>query len=313
MARSTSSKWLLGCGIGCGVVLLLGIFLGVGGGLFISHTLKGFNSAIETRQQLDEAYGQITEFTPAQAGAVPAERMEAFLTVREALGPMRERLTASFDDLMVGAKRMETEEGKAIDKIRQVLKLGRIGLGLGPLLGEFYQVRNQSLLEMEMGLGEYVYIYAMGYYQLLGESPDDGPDEDRVQVDVTEDDQGIVVITDEMEEWEDDEDWDDSQRHHQASHRRLSRRLLAMVQNQLAALDSLDTTQARVSWRDSLVGEIEACQADRLRLPWQDGLPPALAASLEPYRDRLEATYDPVANAFELSRHRKKGMSIHSD
>jgi hypothetical protein len=35
-------------------------------------------------------------------------------------------------------------------------------------------------------------------------------------------------------------------------------------------------------------------------MPWEDGLPEAFAVGLEPYRDRLEATYSPATNQFEL-------------
>ena len=59
--------------------------------------------------------------------------------------------------------------------------------------------------------------------------------------------------------------------------------------------------------REALANEIAAMEDDRRRLPWQDGLPATLAASLEPHRERLEATYDPVANAFELGRNRRRG------
>ena len=37
-----------------------------------------------------------------------------------------------------------------------------------------------------------------------------------------------------------------------------------------------------------------------MRVPWEDGLPPALEAPLQPYRQRLELTYYPATNRFEL-------------
>ncbi len=46
---------------------------------------------------------------------------------------------------------------------------------------------------------------------------------------------------------------------------------------------------------------------DAYRVPWEDGLPPAIEESLRPFRDRLEAAYDPVTNPFELARMEQRG------
>ncbi len=45
-------------------------------------------------------------------------------------------------------------------------------MGLGPALGNLYEVRNQALLAEGMGLGEYSYIYLTAYQSQL---TDDGP------------------------------------------------------------------------------------------------------------------------------------------
>ena len=53
---------------------------------------------------------------------------------------------------------------------------------------------------------------------------------------------------------------------------------------------------------------------DRDRVLWQDALPAQIAASLEPYAERLEATYSPVSNPFELLRNRREGnLSIQAE
>ena len=43
-------------------------------------------------------------------------------------------------------------------------------------------------------------------------------------------------------------------------------------------------------------------EANPGRVEWQDGLPAAIEASLAPYGDRLEATYDRTSNCLELPR-----------
>ena len=40
--------------------------------------------------------------------------------------------------------------------------------------------------------------------------------------------------------------------------------------------------------------------ADGRRLPWEDGVPEAVAASLRPYRERLAESYGEMCNALEL-------------
>ena len=40
----------------------------------------------------------------------------------------------------------------------------------------YIQLRNKALLDAEMGLGEYFYIYTLAYHSWLGNSPGDGPE-----------------------------------------------------------------------------------------------------------------------------------------
>jgi len=42
-------------------------------------------------------------------------------------------------------------------------------------------------------------------------------------------------------------------------------------------------------------------ESDDLRLPWEGGLPEVIAASLEPYRDRLDDSYSPLCNEVDLA------------
>jgi hypothetical protein len=83
--------------------------------------------------------------------------------------------------------------------------------------------------------------------------------------------------------------------------RQLHRMLLPMLENQLEQLRTTDTAGTLVDWKDLLEAEIQAMEEDRFRLPWEDGLPDAIRSSLEPYRERLEQSYNPMTNPFELS------------
>ena len=76
---------------------------------------------------------------------------------------------------------------------------------------------------------------------------------------------------------------------------RTNRNLLAMMRNQLADLEE----DERDPWRRTVAEEVAAMESDPYRLPWRDGLPEPLLRSLEPYRERLEATYSPLCNPVE--------------
>jgi hypothetical protein len=83
----------------------------------------------------------------------------------------------------------------------------------------------------------------------------------------------------------------------------LRRQLIAALEADVQGLDQDDL-------RDQLVTEIEKLEADSERLPWQDGLPPAVAASLAPFRDRLDAGFCRETAGLELNQNRQRGLSI---
>ena len=85
------------------------------------------------------------------------------------------------------------------------------------------------------------------------------------------------------------------------------------MRNQLEAAAAADPEGADGAWPRALAAVVEAMEEDRRRPPWPEGPPPTLAASLEPYRERLEATYNPTTNAFELLRVVRRGWSITTD
>ena len=77
----------------------------------------------------------------------------------------------------------------------------------------------------------------------------------------------------------------------------MNRHLLTMLEDQRAAYEASGGTD--LNCHEALDREIAAMNADRDRLPWQDGVPPQLEASLEPYRERLESSYSIMCNPLE--------------
>lgn len=165
----------------------------------------------------------------------------------------------------------------------------RTGFRLVPQIAEFYKSRNQALLDAEMGLGEYYFIYVVSYFSWLGKSPADGPP---FQI-VSDKDEGrsIIYRRRRRETIEDRLDY---------MLKRIHRQILPMLQNQYEKLTESDAFGAKESWRKLLAAEIDAMESDRFRLPWQDKLPEALSASLEAFRVRLADSYNATLNPLEI-------------
>lgn len=275
----TGAKWLIGCGIGCGLVLLIFIALGAGSYFLLRTTIEDAEKVDAGMDRLTERFGRVTEFTPDPDGAIRRERLEAFLAARESMAPAREEMERTLTLLSRGAK-----DGVGLSPAK-IFRTARAGFRLLPGIMDFYTERNEALLEAGIGLGEYHYIYAVAYYAWLGKSPADGPP---------------FVLTGRDDD-DDSEDWDETDvREHRLEQTLLGLReqLLPMLRNQLASLEETGSREAD-RWREDLEAEIDAMEADPFRLPWRDGLPRRLEASLEPFRRRLEESYSYQCNALE--------------
>ena len=79
-----AKNFLLGCGLSCLAVIVLCIALTVGLVFWGRGKMRGVDESAALGQTLDERSGRSAEFVPWADGAIPAERMESFLRVREA-------------------------------------------------------------------------------------------------------------------------------------------------------------------------------------------------------------------------------------
>ena len=71
---------------------------------------------------------------------------------------------------------------------------------------------------------------------------------------------------------------------------------------QLTALDAGGAEPVHLAaWRAALAAEVTAMDNERRRFAWEQGLPEATRASLEPFRDRLEASYDRMTGVLETA------------
>ena len=288
---STGQKWLIGCGIGCGFVILIAILIIGIGAFFVKSTIQNIRDVEKLQEQVELRFGKVSDFRPPPDGSVPAESMEKFLAVRDAMRETVGALNGAFDGLKSHADRME----KGSKSFGDVLGLMRRGMDFVPAIMRFYSVRNQALLDQDLSPGEYTYIYVLAYYSWLNKNPGDGPDVFQ---------QGdSYTFSFPAEGRHDEADADRTERMKKertaAMMRQAGRTLLPMLRNQYAEIEK-NPSAYDPTWTRRLKAEIDALEVDFDRLPYEDGLPSVISGSFEPYRARLEAAYDVTANAFEL-------------
>jgi len=282
---STAKKWLIGCGIGCGAIIVIIAILIASGYFFFKNVVDEFKDTEALMDTLTEQYGRVKDFCPNPEGTISSDRLEAFLDAREAFAPVREKIGKAFAILSEEEDLVE-KEGKSP---KNILKMLRLGFGVVPQVAEFIKGRNQALLDAEMGMGEYYYIYVIAYYSWLGKSPEDGPD---FQVTGPDEEDSPFQYWNREDFQEDRGEW---------MMRWVHRTILPMMRNQLDKLEEREAAVMPEEWRQALAAEIDALAADKDRLPWQDGLPALIEESLKPFKQRLEESYSSLTNPLELA------------
>jgi hypothetical protein len=211
--------------------------------------------------------------------------MEIFLAVRDQASGVQQEVSGLFQ-ILDGSG-----EAGVIDKIKA-------GMKFIPSLFIFIEERNKIMLDHGMGVGEYQYIYSLAYYGLLNRDPSDGP--------------GFTVVSDDEGDESNGWQWqinsgEKGEEETKANRAREVRRFVNRVQskvigNQLVALDAAGYVDGLdfETWRADLLAESEAMDRESLRLLWEEKLPDQIRASLEPYGDRLGATYDEMTSILEM-------------
>jgi hypothetical protein len=270
---SSGKKWLVGCGVGCGAVILLSILLSVGGSLYL---MRPFNRAIDVQKELVEQYGPREAFIPGPQGITP-ERMEAFLAVRRSVFPM----CAEFREVAESFAAMEEldqggQEPSKGEVFRAVGGLTGNIFGMVGNIGKFNELRNEALLGQGMGLGEYIWIYVLAYNSWKGHQPN----------------QDIGG---------------ESNHGFSGSERRV---ILRLVRNHAEALAAAGLTERALLWEKE-AGRMERTETGVPFK--DGGLPAGVIRGFLPYEQELDSLYCEATSSFELNRMKKKGLSIRSD
>ena len=285
----SAKNWLIGCGLGCGLLIALGVGLGAAGYFGVRHVAKRAEGLEAARDSLVARFGPPEAYVPPADGSLPPERIEAFLMARHLMAPVRERTSRTLAVL----------DGTSGASLPARL---RAGVDFVPHMLAFIEDRDRALLKAGLGAGEYQYLYCLAYFDLLGKDPGDGP--------------GFDVVA-RGDGGEGGRDWTlgsrrdsggDSRRRETVRRERedlvreeLNRFQRENLRRQLESLDAQGGGDgARAAWRARLAAELKRLTDERRSLAWEQGLPPATQASLEPFRDRLEQSYDAMTGVLEL-------------
>ena len=257
--------------IGCGVSIVIAVAILL---VMTFMMMSPFNRAVDARHAIEEHFGPQEAYVPPASGAPSADRIEVFLEVRRTLGEPCADLSSAEQQVQKLESFDGHDEVNRMDVLKQALSTTKSMMGVGPVIARLYEIRNQSLLDAGMGLGEFTYIFAVAYRDRLLDPPQSnrlfGPT---------------------------------------PTNRRVRKALLSMVENQLAVLRSEGGSEAEIA---ALETEIAALQADEGRIPWQDGTPPAISEALVPYRAELDALYCPAMAPLELMINIKHGPGFES-
>ena len=231
--------------------------------------------AKRTEQTLNDRYGDSIAFVPPRDGSVPPERMEAFLRVRDEVFKHCPEFQGRISDFRrLESLEQDESQPKAIMAWNSISGLKNL-VQFGPAFLRFMETRNRALLQEEMGLGEYFYIYVLAYTEQLRHAKDTIPAElDEVHVG-----------------------------------RRAQKELAEILGNQLDLIMSGPDGPADKEMADSLRDQIARLNDGRQYLPWESGLPPAIAASLEPWAEPLSRRYCEGIASIELMQ-KNKGFNL---
>lgn len=276
---STTRKWVVGCGLGCGGAIVLAIAVPL---LFGLAKMGPMNRAVETQKVLTAEMGERDGFIPPP-GAPGPDRLEAFLAVRRAVLPLCPRFTeiaadfARMDDL----GRRSDRPGNG-EMFRAITRLSGSVLGIIEDIGELNQARNEALLAQRMGLGEYTWLYTLVYHSWLGHP----------------------VSNSDMGSGADETDGDGLR----AARQRIS--LIGMMRRHAEALAQAGQVESATVWRE---------EADRLDgsadvVPFPDGgLPVEWVTAFTIRGDELRASWCEPMSEFDLGQVRKSGLSVHTE
>ena len=149
---------------GCLVISLTIVFI-VTSGIFFLTT--GIRDAKRVEQSLIDRFGWANQYTPSPDGSISPQRIEAFIRIREALQPDCADYQAVLTSITLLEQLETDQESSTSDAASAGLQGLKSAFSAGPRMVKFSTKRNQVLLNEDMGIGEYLYIYLTSYGEQL--------------------------------------------------------------------------------------------------------------------------------------------------
>lgn len=266
--------WLKGTGLGCLGLLVLLVLAAIVGTVFVN--VSGQRD-IATLAQLDREHPDAGAYTPPVDGRIPPDRLAKFLAVRRALAVH----CAELGDATERFRRMEQYGEADEDSLRMREFFRDTGRALGGMfrlagrIGRYLEQRNRALLAEGMGLGEYTWIQVTAYQGWLREPHR----------------RFALAREDEPRIFQD----------------RVVPQLREMIRRHLEARERTGASPSELApWRQ----ELAALTADPERAPFADGVPPEIAASLEPFREELREVWCPATCELDLTVTIREGIGF---
>jgi len=289
--EKNSSKIITGCGIGCGVFVLLLIIAGVFIYTYVKNTFEDVKQIEESNQVLEAKYGKIEDYSPITF--IDSSRLVTFIEIRDSINFYSSELSDAFNDI---SKEIDKKlGGEHEDKsFWETMGLVNKGIKIVPKMINYFSERSRLLLKNDFSPGEYYYYYTLGYYNHLKKNPGDGP-----AFDMTNNGgngPGIQFGNDK----------DEMKRQTEAIKRNreveirysLNKLFQQFFRNRIAELDSSGIANDEYN---ILKTEFTRMIENDYRIPFEDELPNIIKfpANLD---TKLESSYNPQLNAIEMKQ-----------
>ncbi len=268
-----------GCGIGCGVAtLVVGLIVAVGVA-WMRPAIEEARSAEAAADRLEDALGTLDDWTPDVSDPLPPDRLDVFLAVRSATSSETAALEALLAD--TPPDELTDEHSSVRAKVGAVLRMLRRMIGS---VGAYLTARDDALVDDGMGPGEYGWIYVLAYHSWLGTPVDAGP------VVTKPVGRHVSPRTGERLFGEDHD------RYSPSRVRRAVRRLCVPPFRRMVEA-ARRTGDPRLS---ELEAELARLESRPDAVPWQNGLPPELEATLAGRATEVEGSWRPAVHPFEV-------------
>ena len=208
-------------------------------------------------QSLNDRFGWPTDYRPAREGNIPPGRVESFIRVREAVQANCRIFQGILDDVISLEAIEADEEMSAGEKTSESLDSFKSMFSAAPAFLEFMDARNSALLENDMGLGEYFYLYLASY------GPQLALEKDSPYTDMEE-----AFIS-----------------------ARTRHEFAIILENQLADITAAGQDSTPQELVDDLRSQIDRMKNTPGAAPWPEGPVGKLQESLTPYLERIETLY----------------------